>query len=117
MSDKIGATCRNRAQITRAPRLRSDLDLTWSDHKVSDLSKSLIRDTIIATDLKLSIGRKEPSFRRDCTRKQKTTDGDVMLSHSIAVILNAQPYERQNRRKCPGLLDSFAIYVLTQDLK
>lgn len=40
-----------------------------------------------------------------------------MLSHSTAVILNAQPYERQNRRSCPGLLDSFAIYMLTQDLK
>lgn len=44
MSDKIGATCRNRAQVTRAPRLRSDLDLTWTDHKVSDLNKSFIRD-------------------------------------------------------------------------
>lgn len=40
-----------------------------------------------------------------------------MLTHSIAVILNTQQYERQNRRSCPGLLDRFAIYMLTQDLK
>lgn len=54
MSDKIGATCRNRAQITRAPRLKSDLDLTWSGHKVSDLIKSFIRDRRYFTKLSLS---------------------------------------------------------------
>lgn len=41
----------------------------------------------------------------------------VMLSHSTAVILHSQPYERQNRRSCLSLLDSFAIFMLTQDLK
>lgn len=40
-----------------------------------------------------------------------------MLSHSTGVILNSQPYERQNRRSCPSLLDSFAILMLSQDLK
>lgn len=60
---------------------------------------------------------KDQSCRRDCTGKQKTTNGGVMLSHSIAVILNTQLYERQNRRSCLGLLDSFAILMLTQDLK
>lgn len=54
MSDKIGATCRNRAQITRAPRLRSDLDLTWSDHKASDRSKSFISDKRYFIKLSLS---------------------------------------------------------------
>lgn len=55
MNDKTGATCRNRGQITRAPRLRSDLDLTWSDHEVSDLSKSFIRDRRYFIKLSLKV--------------------------------------------------------------
>lgn len=39
MSDKIGATCRNRAQVTRAPETEVRLGSDLSDHKVSDLSK------------------------------------------------------------------------------
>lgn len=43
--------------------------------------------------------------------------GDVTLSHSAAVTVNRQPHEIRDRRSCPGLLDSFPILMLTQDLK
>lgn len=44
MSDKIGATSRNRTQGTRAAEIKVRLGSDLVDRKVSDLNKLLIRD-------------------------------------------------------------------------